>query len=105
MQLLESSVFNLHGEKRHGGRIIRPALVTTVGAGAGAGAVGEAGDEDEEDDEETGVEAAGGEGTLRGDRGADSAGEKHGFNRSMETVQGLSALHNTKVFSFRSRTL
>ena len=64
-----------------------------AGVGAGAGIGGEAEDEDEENDEETDVEAAGGEGTLRGDRGADSAGVKHGFNRSMETVQGLSLIH------------
>ena len=45
--------------------------------------------------------AADGDDTLRlmGDNGADSTGEKHGFKRSIETVQGLFDLDKTKVFS------
>ena len=37
--------------------------------------------------------------------GADTTGEKQGFNLSTETVQGLPARTNTNVLSFLSRTL
>ena len=51
--------------------------------------------------------AADGDGTLRlmGGKGADSTGEKHGFKRSIETVQGLFDFDKTKVFSLLSSTL
>ena len=108
-------------------------MVTKAGAGAGEGVDvdvpgledGVGGDEDAEDDDEypeseagddgvdgeTAVEgdddigAAGGEDTLTGGRGADNTGEKQGFKRSIETVQGLPNLHKVKVLLFLSSTL
>ena len=97
-----------HGEKRRGGRTVRPARVITGGTGARDGAEDDVGDgvgdgvgDDAGDDESR---AAGGRahcllGDGRGCCGADISWVKKGFNLSTETVQGFPARDNTNVFS------
>ena len=97
------------GENLAGGRTVRPDRVLTGVVDGEDGVDCERGDfvVDEEvvARGEGRGDAAGGDLTLREGKGADTAaGEKHGFKRSIETVQGLADLDNTNVFSFLSST-
>ena len=94
------------GENLDGGRTTRPDRVR-IGGDEGADGAGDWSVDEEDAARGKGRDGAAGGGlALREDQGADTAaGEKHGFKRSIETVQGLADLDNTKVFSFLSSTL